>query len=1007
MKKIILFLTFLIVSLTIQATTYYISTSGTDGSGVSGTISTPWHTLPYAISRVGSGDIIHMVAGTYALGSSQIAVPVGISIEGDGVTTILNSTVSSDYTLALVSSTQGTAGNQHISNLKMSGGSGVNSYNAYSPVEIIERSNVSIYNCTFQYFSYRGPRFAGTSTDGIPSTYSTGNSFHDNIVTDCCNFVSLGSPYGSGQGGLEIGGQLGMFVYNNTITVPYRSGGLNGYPIKYCMTGYNKGLKIYNNTLTRPPYSGISNDFCFSMELWNCRGGIEIYGNTFNGAIDMSGDAAGYVCDDEAGYGFACKVYNNIIGFSSWQTYEQVGVDIERAQTGGMYIYDNNFNYLSSPVTLLPGWDSRFHDVVQQIYIYSNIANNIGYSSDHYDANFLTIEHIPTDAGPNILYDHIYLINNSVLQGSGGGGTEGFINAHLAGTASYFYIQNNIIDGLGAAGGAGAICVDGSNEISFTHITHQNNLYYSNYVNGFGYYYGGSASFDANNGNIIGDPKFVSTSDFHLQSGSPAIGKGVHITTPSIYTSDYDNVTLGNPPEIGAYEYGSYSSPTVTTAAITGIGTTTATSGGNVTSDGGASVTAKGVCWNTTANPVVSGSHTSDGTGTGSYASSITGLTASTVYHVRAYATNSQGTAYGADVQFTSGTASIPVTGIAVAGTGGATTLTLSSGTSYGSELITTGDFSSSTGWTTANGTTITGGVASFNTATTYAALLSQNIAISYGNSYLVQFDVSSYASGTARCLLGDVNTANTPNNIDYNSIGHVSFTQVADNVSAPASITFYDWGTGSVMGIDNVSVKQVLSTSGTLQMIATITPSNATNQVITWSVTNGSGSATINSSGLLTGVSAGTVTVRATATDGSGVYGTAVITLLNSTTAPTVTTTAITGIATTTATGGGNVTADGGASVTARGVCWATSSNPTTAGLHTSDGSGTGVFTSSITGLTASTGYHVRAYASNSVGTNYGSDVQFTSGVVTSTTPVTYGGRPVTSAGKILVIVR
>ena len=208
-------------------------------------------------------------------------------------------------------------------------------------------------------------------------------------------------------------------------------------------------------------------------------------------------------------------------------------------------------------------------------------------------------------------------------------------------------------------------------------------------------------------------------------------------------------------------------------------------------------------------------------------------------------------------------------------------------------------------------------------------------------------------------------------------------------------------------MGIDNVSVKQVLSTSGTLQMIATITPSNATNQVITWSVTNGSGSATINSSGLLTGVSAGTVTVRATATDGSGVYGTAVITLLNSTTAPTVTTTAITGIATTTATGGGNVTADGGASVTARGVCWATSSNPTTAGLHTSDGSGTGVFTSSITGLTASTGYHVRAYASNSVGTNYGSDVQFTSGVVTSTTPVTYGGRPVTSAGKILVIVR
>src|ERR1017187_1147662 len=288
MKKLLTILTFLIVTLTLQATTYYVRTDGSNSNtGLSNTSGAAWLTLTYACAHASSGDIIHMVAGTYALGSSQITVPVGISIEGDGVTTILNSTVSADYTLALVSSTQGTAGNQHISNLKMSGGSGVNSYNAYSPVEIIERSNFSIYNCTFQYFSYRGPRFAGTSTDGIPSTYSTGNSFHDNIVTDCCNFVSLGSPYGSGQGGLEIGGQLGMFVYNNTITVPYRTGGLNGYPIKYCMEGFNKGLKIYNNTLTRPAYSGLSNDLCFSMELWNCRGGIEIYGNTINGAIDM------------------------------------------------------------------------------------------------------------------------------------------------------------------------------------------------------------------------------------------------------------------------------------------------------------------------------------------------------------------------------------------------------------------------------------------------------------------------------------------------------------------------------------------------------------------------------------------------------------------------------------------------------------------------------------------------------------------------------------------------
>jgi len=93
-------------------------------------------------------------------------------------------------------------------------------------------------------------------------------------------------------------------------------------------------------------------------------------------------------------------------------------------------------------------------------------------------------------------------------------------------------------------------------------------------------------------------------------------------------------------------------SPTVITMAISSITATTASSGGNVTSDGGASVTAKGVCWSTSTNPTTSDSHTSDGTGTGSFTSSITGLSAGTTYHVRAYATNSAGTGYGSDVTF-------------------------------------------------------------------------------------------------------------------------------------------------------------------------------------------------------------------------------------------------------------------------------------------------------------------------------------------------------------------
>jgi len=91
----------------------------------------------------------------------------------------------------------------------------------------------------------------------------------------------------------------------------------------------------------------------------------------------------------------------------------------------------------------------------------------------------------------------------------------------------------------------------------------------------------------------------------------------------------------------------------VTTAATTGITLTAATSGGTVVSDGGYSITARGVCYGTTASPIISGPHTTDGSGLGTFPSSITGLTSNTTYHVRAYATNSSGTYYGDDIQFT------------------------------------------------------------------------------------------------------------------------------------------------------------------------------------------------------------------------------------------------------------------------------------------------------------------------------------------------------------------
>lgn len=91
---------------------------------------------------------------------------------------------------------------------------------------------------------------------------------------------------------------------------------------------------------------------------------------------------------------------------------------------------------------------------------------------------------------------------------------------------------------------------------------------------------------------------------------------------------------------------------TVTTSDLSSILSTTATGGGNITSDGGAAVTARGVCWNTSSGPTTANSKTIDGSGTGSYSSSITGLSANNTYYVRAYATNSAGTSYGTEKSF-------------------------------------------------------------------------------------------------------------------------------------------------------------------------------------------------------------------------------------------------------------------------------------------------------------------------------------------------------------------
>jgi hypothetical protein len=127
-------------------------------------------------------------------------------------------------------------------------------------------------------------------------------------------------------------------------------------------------------------------------------------------------------------------------------------------------------------------------------------------------------------------------------------------------------------------------------------------------------------------------------------------------------TLDYFNRArpTGRAPDIGAMEFGASqiqcippAPPTLETASITSITPNTATGGGNVIAIGGSPVILKGICWSTSTNPGRANTCTNNGNGLGVFAGSMAGLSANTRYHVRAYATNAIGTAYGEDVSFT------------------------------------------------------------------------------------------------------------------------------------------------------------------------------------------------------------------------------------------------------------------------------------------------------------------------------------------------------------------
>lgn len=390
--------------------------------------------------------------------------------------------------------------------------------------------------------------------------------------------------------------------------------------------------------------------------------------------------------------------------------------------------------------------------------------------------------------------------------------------------------------------------------------------------------------------------------------------------------------------------------PTVTTSSITAIALTTATGGGNVVSDGGANVSVRGVCWSTTANPTYSSPHTSDGSGTGTYTSSITGLTLGTTYHVRAYAYNSSGYSYGSDVTFTTlASASLP--------TLSTTAVTLITSTSATSGGIITADGGAAVSvrgvcWSTSANPVATG---SHSLDGTLTGTFTSNITGLTGNTI---YHVRAYATNTSGTAYGS--------DISFTTSAPVLATITTTAITLNAGTTATSGGNITSDGGGAITVRGVC---WGLSLNPSITDSKTTNGT-------GSGIFVSNLTGLISGTN---YHIRAYATNSAGTaYGQDIA--FTAASLSTLTTSAITGITQTTATGGGNITLDGGAPVTAYGICWSTSTNPTVAlTTKTSDGTGTGTFYSYLTGLTSNTTYYVRAYATNAVGTAYGSNVTFT----------------------------